>query len=238
MAMSVRYGAQRISWMASSLLAAAIYSAQFIFGCLDYSIWFMKTRNAPISVIPVLGIDLLIALVAAIAAFLFSQAVNLAVFSTSISQTLQAPPLFLVVLSSMAMPVFYILMDGLNALSNRLKLPFAGSRQRAQKIYARRIHLGLLALYFNAILVALCWSASAMPVMSKIYLAAVFAIAIYALGQSIPSTKLSFTLSGLLFVIVLITTQTFIITKTQAEAEQAGAELRERLENGNKQKKK
>ncbi|MEO0868473.1 MAG: hypothetical protein AAFY17_08485 [Cyanobacteria bacterium J06642_11] len=198
----------------------------------------MKTRNAPISVIPVLGIDLLIALVAAIAAFLFSQAVNLAVFSTSISQTLQAPPLFLVVLSSMAMPVFYILMDGLNALSNRLKLPFAGSRQRAQKIYARRIHLGLLALYFNAILVALCWSASAMPVMSKIYLAAVFAIAIYALGQSIPSTKLSFTLSGLLFVIVLITTQTFIITKTQAEAEQAGAELRERLENGNKQKKK
>ena len=69
-----------------------------------------------------------------------------------------------------------------------------------------------------------------MPVMGKIYLAAVFAIAIYALGQSVPSTKLSFTLSGILFVIVLLTTQTFIITKTQAEAEQAEAELRQRLE--------
>lgn len=192
----------------------------------------MKTRTAPISVVPVLGVDLLIALVAAIAAFLFNQAVNLALSSESINQTLQAPPALLVVGSSLAIPLVYIVLDVLNAASNRLKLPLAGSRKRAQQIYARRIHLGLLALYFNAILVALCWSASAMPVMSKIYLAAVFAIAIYALGQSIPSTKLSFTLSGVLFVIVLLATQTFIITKTQAEAEQAGEELRERLGNG------
>lgn len=193
----------------------------------------MKTRTAPISVVPVLGVDLIIALVAAIAAFLFNQAVNLALSSESISPTLQAPPAFLIVGSSLAIPLVYIVLDALNAASNRLKLPLAGSRKRAQHIYARRIHLGLLALYFNAILVALCWSASAMPVMSKIYLAAVFAIAIYALGQSIPSTKLSFTLSGILFVIVLLATQTFIITKTQAEAEQAGEELRERLENRN-----
>ncbi|MEM7063821.1 MAG: hypothetical protein AAF572_11735 [Cyanobacteria bacterium P01_B01_bin.77] len=192
----------------------------------------MKTRTAPTSVVPVLGVDLLIVLVAAMAAFLFNQAVNLALSSESINQTLQAPPGFLVVGSSLAIPLVYIVLDVLNAASNRLKLPLAGSRKRAQQIYARRIHLGLLALYFNAILVALCWSASAMPVMSKIYLAAVFAIAIYALGQSIPSTKLSFTLSGVLFVIVLLATQTFIITKTQAEAEQAGEELRERLGNG------
>lgn len=189
----------------------------------------MKTRTAQIPVVPVLGIDLIIVLVAAVAALLFSQAINLAVASASINQTLQAPPQLLVVLSSLMIPVFYMAMDGLNAVGNRLKLPLAGSRKRAQQIYARRIHLGLLALYFNAILVALCWSASAMPVMSKIYLAAVFAIAIYALGQSIPSTKLSFTLSGVLFVIVLLATQTFIITKTQVEAEQAGQELRQRL---------
>ncbi|MEM8611986.1 MAG: hypothetical protein AAGF93_08200 [Cyanobacteria bacterium P01_H01_bin.105] len=189
----------------------------------------MKTRTAQIPVVPVLGIDLIIVLVAAVAALLFSQAINLAVASASINQTLQAPPQLLVVLSSLMIPVFYMAMDGLNAAGNRLKLPLAGSRKRAQQIYARRIHLGLLALYFNAILVALCWSASAMPVMSKIYLAAVFAIAIYALGQSIPSTKLSFTLSGVLFVIVLLATQTFIITKTQVEAEQAGQELRQRL---------
>ena len=193
----------------------------------------MKTRTTPIPVAPVFGVDLLIVLVAAIAAFLFSQAVNLALSSESINQTLQAPPLLLVVASSLLFPVFYTVMDGLNAAGNRLKLPFAGSRKRAQQIYAKRIHLGLLALYFNAILVALCWSASAMPVMSKIYLAAVFAIAIYALGQSIPSTKLSFTLSGILFVIVLLATQTFIITKTQAEAQQAGQELRERLGESN-----
>lgn len=189
----------------------------------------MKTRTAPIPVVPVLGVDLLIVLVAAVAAFIFSQAINLALSSEAINQTLQAPPQLVVVVSSLMVPVFFMAMDGLNATGNRLKLPFAGSRKRAQQIYATRIHLSLLALYFNAILVALCWSASAMPVMSKIYLAAVFAIAIYALGQSIPSTKLSFTLSGILFVIVLLATQTFIITKTQSEAEQAGQELRQRL---------
>ncbi len=189
----------------------------------------MKTRTAPIPVVPALGVDLIILLVATVAAFLFSQAVNLALSSESINQTLQAPSKLLVILTSVIIPVFYIAMDGLNAANNRLKLPFAGSRKRAQNIYARRIHLTLLAMYFNAILVALCWSASAMPVMSKIYLAAVFAIAIYALGQSVPSTKLSFTLSGILFVIVLLATQTFIITKTQSEAEQAGQELRQRL---------
>lgn len=192
----------------------------------------MKTRNAPISVFPVLGVDFLILLVAAIAAFLFSQAVSLALTSEAINQSLQAPPQLLVIVSSIIIPVIYIFIDVLNSAGNRLKLPFAGNRKRAQKIYARRIHLGLLALYFNAILVALCWSASAMPIMGKIYLATVFAIAIYALGQSIPSTKLSFTLSGILFVIVLLATQTFIITKTQAEAEQAGEELRQRLEQG------
>ena len=193
----------------------------------------MKTRTTPIPVAPVFGVDALIVLVAAIAAFLFSQAVGLALSSESINQTLQAPPQLLVIVSSLMFPVFYTVTDALNATGNRLKLPFAGSRKRAQQIYAKRIHLGLLALYFNAILVALCWSASAMPVMSKVYLAAVFAIAIYALGQSIPSTKLSFTLSGILFVIVLLTTQTFIIAKTQAEAEQAGQDLRERLEQPN-----
>ena len=189
----------------------------------------MKTRTAHIPVVPVLGIDLLIVVVAAAAAFLFDQAVNLALSSESINQMLQAPSRALIVLSSLVIPVVYMAMDGLNAAGNRLKLPLAGSRKRAQQIYARRIHLGLLALYFNAILVALCWSASAMPVMSKIFLAAVFAIAIYALGQSIPSTKLSFTLSGVLFITVLLTTQTFIITKTQAEEEQAAQELRQRL---------
>ena len=195
----------------------------------------MKPRTAQLPVVPVLGVDLLIVLVAAITAFLFSQAINLALSSESINQVLQAPPQILVIVSSLVVPVGYMAVDLLHAANNRLKLPFAGSRKRAQQIYARRIHLGLLALYFNAILVALCWSASAMPVMSKIYLAIVFAIAIYALGQSIPSTKLSFLLSGALFVVVLLATQTFIITKTQTEAEQAGEALRERLGGGGEQ---
>ncbi|MEO1592857.1 MAG: hypothetical protein AAFU71_16420 [Cyanobacteria bacterium J06632_22] len=69
-----------------------------------------------------------------------------------------------------------------------------------------------------------------MPLFSKLFLSAVFAIAIYALGQSIPSTRLSYLLSGILFVIVLVTTQAFIVYKMQAEAEATGEELREQFE--------
>ena len=114
----------------------------------------MKTRNAPISVVPVLGVDGLILLVAAIAAFLFSQAISLALSSEAIGRTLEAPPQLLVIGSSVIIPLVYMVMDISNSLGNRLKLPFAGNRKRTQQIYARRIHLGLLALYFNAILVA------------------------------------------------------------------------------------
>ena len=116
----------------------------------------MKPRTAQLPVVPVLGVDLLIVLEAAITAFLFSQAINLALSSESINQVLQAPPQILVIVSSLVVPVGYMAVDLLHAANNRLKLPFAGSRKRAQQIYARRIHLGLLALYFNAILVALC----------------------------------------------------------------------------------
>lgn len=182
----------------------------------------MKQRATHPSVVPVLGVDLLLILAAALVALLFARA--LAPLAEA-----PVPPAWLIFLSILGLPVFYLLRDGLNAPGNRLKLPFSVSPQRTRQIYAGRLHLVLLTLYFNAIVVALCWSATAMAVTAKLYLAAVFAIAIFALGKSIPSTRLSFALSGILFVVVLLATQTFIVTKGQAEAEQAETELRERL---------
>ncbi|NEP16935.1 MAG: hypothetical protein F6J97_08505 [Leptolyngbya sp. SIO4C1] len=188
------------------------------------------TRETGSPALPSLGVDILLVIVSGIAAYLFSSAIAMANTTDAIQVTLLSPPLWLVLATVLIGPVWFLLLDVVNLLNNRLMLPFAGSQRRAQRIYANRVHLFLLALYFNAILVALCWSAPAMPLFSKLFLSAVFAIAIYAMGQSIPSTKLSFVISGLLFVIVLVATQAFIIYKMQAEAEEAQQQLIEQLE--------
>ncbi|MEO0539939.1 MAG: hypothetical protein AAFZ80_03630 [Cyanobacteria bacterium P01_A01_bin.105] len=188
------------------------------------------TRSTSSLVIPSLVVNLVILLVAVVAAVLFSRTIGLAQTSEVLRQTLIAPPSWMVVATLLLVPMWYLILDGMSSMGNRLRLPFAGSQQRAKRIYAGRVHLVLLGFYFNAILVALCWSAAAMPLFSKLFLAAVFAIAIYAMGQSIPSTRLSYLVSGILFVIVLVATQAFIIFKMQAEAEATGEELRQQFE--------
>ena len=188
------------------------------------------TRTTSSLVIPSLAINLLMLLVAGVAAVLFGRTIDLAQSSTILSQRLVAPPQWLVMTTLLLVPGWYLILDAMSTMGNRLRLPFAGSQQRAKRIYAGRVHLVLLAFYFNAILVALCWSAAAMPLFSKLFLSAVFAVAIYALGQSVPSTRLSYTLSGILFVIVLVTTQAFILYRMQVEAESTGEELRQQFE--------
>jgi len=188
------------------------------------------TRSTSSLVVPSMAINLLIFLVAVVAAVLFGRTINLAQSSVVLRETLIAPPQWLMLATLLIVPTWYLILDGMSSMGNRLRLPFAGSQQRAKRIYASRVHVVLLAFYFNAILVALCWSAAAMPLFSKLFLAAVFAIAIYALGQSVPSTRLSYILSGILFVIVLVTTQAFIVYKMQAEAEATGEEFRQQFE--------
>lgn len=184
----------------------------------------------PSPVTPSLAVNGLLLFVASIAAFLFSRAILLAKSSPSLQASLVAPPPWLLILVTLVIPLGYFFIDSINALANRFKLPFAGSRQRAQRIYAHRVHLILLTFYFSTILVALCWSAPAMAPFSKLFLAAVFSISIFSLGKSIPSTRLSFMLSGALFVVVLVATQTFIVHKMQIEQEAAEEDLREQLE--------
>jgi signal transduction histidine kinase len=181
-------------------------------------------------VVPTLSVDFLLLFIAGVAAFLFSRAIGLAEASQSLQEKLIAPPPWLVLVVVLIAPIWFLILDGIHTTGNRLKLPFAGGQRRAQRIYADRVHVVLLAFYFSAILVALCWSAAGMVLFSKLFLSSVFAIAIFAMGKSIPSTRLSFMLSGILFIIVLIATQTFIIFKMQAEQEAAEQQLRQQLE--------
>ena len=94
----------------------------------------------------------------------------------------------------------------------------------------------LLAFYFTAILVALCWSALTMVLVSKIFVSAIFAFALYALGQSIPSKRLSFVVSGILFLVVLIATQAFILMRLEANAGKASQDVLNELGNPQQEK--
>ena len=138
--------------------------------------------------------------------------------SETLNVSLIRPPLWFIFLSCVLPSVLWLFVDVLSALSNPAVLPFARSRVAMKGLYAKRMHLLLLAFYFTSILVALCWSAYSMLLISKIFVAAIFAIALFALGQSIPSRRMSFIVSGILFLVVLITTQAFIVMKLEADS--------------------
>ncbi|MEM9152237.1 MAG: hypothetical protein AAGB19_17515 [Cyanobacteria bacterium P01_F01_bin.3] len=171
-----------------------------------------------------LGLDVFFIVLSLLVGVLFSGAVS-AIDTTGIENVgLLKPPTWLIFAACALPPALWLFVDGLSAMSNPAVLPFARSRTAMKAVYAKRIHLLLLAFYFTAILVALCWSAFAMLLVSKLFVSAIFAVALYALGQSIPSRRLSFVLSGFLFLVVLITTQSFIVLKMEADSQRANQE--------------
>ncbi len=174
--------------------------------------------------IVLLGISLLMGL-------LFNSAVGVVEGTNDLGSLMLRPAPWFIYLVCAIGPLVYLLVDAVTALSNPAALPFARSSVSLKAIYAKRIHLLLLAFYFTSILVALCWSAPSMLLTSKLFVSAVFGIALYALGQSIPSQRLSFLVSGILFMVVLITTQVFIVTRVQADANKAGQEALDELSN-------
>lgn len=162
------------------------------------------------------GVDIFLAVLSVLVGVLLSGTVN-AIDVTGIENVgVLRPPTWFIFAACTLPPAIWLFVDTLSTVMNPAALPFARARTAMKAVYAQRLHFLLLALYFTAILVALCWSAFTMLLVSKLFIAAVFAVALYALGQSIPSRRLSFVLSGLLFLAVLVTTQSFIVLKADS----------------------
>lgn len=177
------------------------------------------------AIVQSLAIDSVLAVVAALLAALFSGAVNAISTPPGVDSLQYLPPSWLLFLVCGIAPLVWVFRDGARAISNPASLPMARSKVASKAIYAKRIHMLLLAFYLGSILVALCWSAFSMSLPSKIFVSGIFAIALYALGRSIPSRRLSFIVSGILFLVVLFTTQAFIVLKLEAEATRSNEEL-------------
>ncbi len=174
-----------------------------------------------------LGIDIFLVFVSLLMGLLFSSAIGEVISPAGLERSLLLPPQWLAFAACALPPVLCLFVDALSALSNPAALPFARSKQALNAIYAGRLHLMLLAFYFTAILAALCWSALTMALSSKLFVAAIFAFALYALGQSIPSRRTSFIVSGILFLVVLVATQAFMVMRLDANAEKDNQEALE-----------
>jgi len=173
----------------------------------DYSV---TTRQS-------LAVDVALLLVSLISGTLFSIVVG-TIDAPADTGLLVLPPQWLVLFACIAPALLWAFVDVLNMLSNPAALPFARAQAKRKAIYFQRVHTLLLAFYFTAIVVALCWSALTMPLFSKLFVAAIFSFALYALGRSIPSRSTSFIVSGILFLVVLVATQMFIVMRLEADA--------------------
>ena len=165
-----------------------------------------------------LSIDIVLLLVSLVVGFLFSLVVGTINVPTDIDSAILLPPQWLTLLVCLAPALLYSFADVMSMLGNPAALPFARSQSSQQAIYFQRVHSLLLAFYFTAIVVALCWSAVTMPLVSKLFVSAIFSFALYALGRSIPSPRTSFIVSGILFLVVLVATQLFIVMRLEADA--------------------
>ncbi len=195
-----------------------------------------QPRSLPQIIRQTLSVDVFLVIISLLMGILFSRAVGEVSSSATANSSLFMPPSWFIFLSCLLPTFICLLLDGLSIFSNPSVLPFAGSPARVKAVYAKRLHLLLLAFYFTAILVALCWSASSMLLASKIFVSAIFALALYSLGQSIPSQRLSFIVSGILFLIVLLGTQIFIVMRLEAVSSRANEELLNDLEPQNQER--
>lgn len=166
-----------------------------------------------------LAVDAVLMLVALAAGSLFSVVIgSLNAPTDTINGPTLLPSVWLVLFTCLAPSLCFAGIDALNTLSNPAALPFARTQAKTQYIYFQRIHGLLLGFYFTSIVVALCCSAITMPLFSKFFVAAIFSFALYALGRSIPSRKTSFIVSGVLFLVVIVATQLFIVMRLEADA--------------------
>ena len=158
-----------------------------------------------------LGADAFLLVGSLLMGILCSGAVSVMDVNSELTPPWLRPLPWFVFIACVAPALWNLLLDTLSAASRPARLPFAYSQTQAKAIYAKRLHLALAAIYFAFMLVAFCWSVPSMLMFSKLFVAAVFALALYALGQSIPSRRQSFVVTGSLFLVVLIAAQLFVI---------------------------
>ena len=126
------------------------------------------------------------------------------------------PPQWLIFVVGLSLPSAWLAADTTKALSYPQLLPFAGLPSVLKKVYESRLHQLLLTFCAMTTLILLCWLATEMPLASKLFVSAVFAIALHTLNQKTGSRRRSLLVSSLLFLALLIASQAIITARLTA----------------------
>ncbi len=123
------------------------------------------------------------------------------------------PPQWLPFVVCLLLPSVWLAADVTKALSYPQALPFAGLPSVLKKVYEERLHWLLLSFCFTTALILLCWIATGMPLVSKLFVSAASAIALQALDRRMSSRRRSLLASGLLFFCLFTIVQMMIVTQ-------------------------
>ncbi len=123
------------------------------------------------------------------------------------------PPQWLMFVVCLLLPSVWLAVDAVKALSYPQSLPFAGLPSVLKKVYEERFHWLLLSFFFVTTLMLLCWAATEMLLVSKLFVSAMFAIALRSLDQRMRSRRRSLLVSSLLFFGLFTIVQVMIMTQ-------------------------
>lgn len=99
----------------------------------------------------------------------------------------------------------FILLDLSRYLGHPQRLPFAYPHRVTRAIYAQRLEVWLSLLAFNLLLFSLCSVLPGVAIASKLFLAAILALSVFAIRKSIPARRLAVAASvGMFFLAMLL----------------------------------
>ncbi|NEQ30894.1 MAG: hypothetical protein F6K04_07815 [Leptolyngbya sp. SIO4C5] len=125
------------------------------------------------------------------------------------------------VFALVASAVVFLLQDILRLFSPRLCLPLEYSTAKANSIYWQRLQISLLAVSFSLILITVGVAFPRMVLVSRLFIAAIFALTILAVRKSIPAAKVGFITSVGIFIATVVTI--FVVKATVASEAQSNA---------------
>ena len=156
-----------------------------------------------------IAFDFLLITISALTAYLLGLAFKWVMPASEVTRTSETIPIEvfqeIAALTVMSGLILFTLQDLIRLFDRKRKLPFEFSLNKASSIYWNRTQIYLLAVAFNAILLCLYLSFPLMALVSGVFLAAIFSVAILAIQKSVPMPKVGFYLSLFFFVVVMAT---------------------------------
>ncbi|MFE4107645.1 hypothetical protein [Almyronema epifaneia] len=122
---------------------------------------------------------------------------------------------------TLASALLFMFQDLVRLFSRRLYLPLEYSATKASSIYWQRLQVSLLAISFSLILIVVGIAFPRMVLVSRLFIATVFALTILAVRKSIPVAKAGFITSAGIFVATVITI--FVVKVTLGSEAKSGS---------------